>query len=524
MTKLSKFNATLLGLVLVLPTVATAQLFRSAEAAVGDVVATIDLEPLLPAADVFCSIGVAFDGTHLYVDACDDPNIYEIDTSGTLVDTFDVIANGGTSLPNALAFDAKRNGIWIGGQSCITDDQGNTVMPIQFWDFDDDSVTTMFSIPTTLLNPATGNPFLLLCFIDGLAYNENDPTSDADDEIWFSDDVSQEVGLFRPDGTLVKGFDARTVDPSFETFNDGNSGLAIGGTNLYMGNNGGGDVFRADKNTDPLVKVDQFVSGDERQEDMECDPATFSPTEVIWVRTTPQGGLFSNVLTAYEIEPLTCGLPFKAEKFYTQTDVNVEGGEFGTPLPVDEETGKFSLQAVVKPKDGTVSSYNPGQYYAVTKVTLLHDLDKLWISELFGDCTDRVDAAGDPLPSISKVNPDTVPGGALVAVMDPDGAVTDLSSLLSHSDSDGDGEPDLRFTDSNNNGIIDNAEAHLDDVEAGSMVFLYVKFGPGLKGQVLPDDPDALMCHNEEIVEAVVGDDAFSAIADADLMVVPKTV
>jgi hypothetical protein len=201
--------------------------------------------------------------------------------------------------PNALAFDAKRNGLWIGAQTC-----DGTGMPIYFWDFDDDSVTKMFTIPSALTNPATGQSFLFYCFTDGLAYNENDSASDADDEIWFSDDVNRNVGLFRPSGTLVNGYDATSVHASLSTA----SGLAIGGPNLYLANDGGGDVFRANKNTDPLVLVDQFTSGDTRQEDMECDPLTFAPTEVMWVRTTPQGGAFPDVITAYEIEPDTCGL------------------------------------------------------------------------------------------------------------------------------------------------------------------------------------------------------------------------
>jgi len=266
----------------------------TAAADVGDVVAVINPDP--PSDQNFCSIGVAFDGTNLYFNRCSDSNMYEISPSdGSLISTFDT---GVPENPNAMAFDEKRNGIWFGCQSCNVNG-----MPIYFWDFDDDSVTLMFEIPFGLINPATGNPFLSFCFIDGLAYNENDSASDADDELWISDDVDQDLGLFRPDGTLVQGYDMTSVDPSLST----NSGLAIGGDFLYLGNNGGGDVFRADKNTDPLVLIDQFTSGDDRQEDMECDPITFDPTEVMWVRTTPQGGAFPDVITAFEIEPQTCG-------------------------------------------------------------------------------------------------------------------------------------------------------------------------------------------------------------------------
>ena len=265
-------------------------------ATAGDVVKVLgDADDPLPVSGIptYCSVGLAFDGTNLYYNRCGDSNIYKISpANASLVSTFDTIS----LTPNAMAFDATRNGIWFGVQSC--DAIG---MPIYFWDFDDNSVTLVFHVPFGLLNPANGESFLGFCFLDGLAFNANG-IGDADDELWFSDDVNKNLGVFRPDGTLVTGYDATTVDPSLTTL----SGLAIGGSNLYMANDGGGDVFRA--SIPALALVDQFTSGDERQEDMECDPNTFAPTEVMWVRTTPQGGAFPDVITAYEIEAGTCGV------------------------------------------------------------------------------------------------------------------------------------------------------------------------------------------------------------------------
>jgi hypothetical protein len=262
------------------------------------VVATLNLNNIIDAQTVFCSVGVAFDGKYLYVTACDDNNIYKIDTSGNLISKFDVVAAGSPVRPNALAFDAKRNGIWFGGQRCTNDG-----MPIQFWDFDDNTVTTKFTIPFNLTNPANGSPsFLGFCFNDGLAYNENNPADDTDDEIWFSDDVNRNLGLFRPDGTLVNGFDAGAINYNLLS----QSGLAVGGGNLYMANNGGGSVFRVNKST--MTVVDQFFFADERLEDMECDPVTFAPKQVVWVRSTPQGNPNNNLLRALEIEPGTCGV------------------------------------------------------------------------------------------------------------------------------------------------------------------------------------------------------------------------
>ena len=96
---------------------------RDAAAGVGDVVSVISPQP--PSAGNWCSIGVAFDGQDLYFDRCDDPNIYRISAAdGSLLSTFDT---GVAEYPNALAFDAKRNGMWFGCQVC--DGVG---MPIHF--------------------------------------------------------------------------------------------------------------------------------------------------------------------------------------------------------------------------------------------------------------------------------------------------------------------------------------------------------------------------------------------------------
>ncbi len=265
----------------------------NAQAAVGGQIH--QFTPPVESASVICSVGLAADGTALYYNRCGDENIYTIDPiSGALEATFDTNI---PEKPNAMAYDATRNGLWIGTQGCSA-----TGMPIYFWDFDDNSVVLAFTIPYALINPATGTPFLFHCFDDGLAFNANDPGDPADDEIWFSDDVNPNIGVFNTSGTLLVGYDATTIDASLSL----NSGLAIGGDNLYLGNNGGGDIFRADRAAFTLV--DQFVSGDGRQEDMECDPVTFAPIEVMWVRTTPQGVAADDLITAYEIEPGTCGL------------------------------------------------------------------------------------------------------------------------------------------------------------------------------------------------------------------------
>ncbi|MCA9289540.1 MAG: hypothetical protein KDA25_00330 [Phycisphaerales bacterium] len=301
-----------------------------AAADVGDEIAVITVP--VSGADTFCSIGCAFDGGYLHYTRCGDENIYKIDPlSGALIDTF---ASGIPEFPNAISYDATRNAIWIGCQGC------NAVgMPIYLWHFGadgdpntaDDTVTHEFDIPFGLLNPATGNPFLGFCFIDGIAFDAFDPNDPNDDGLWVSDDVDDDLGLFALDGSLINGYAPASVDPSLAT----TSGLAVGGPRIYLANNGGGDVFRADKFADPLTLVDQFENGNDRQEDMECDPVTFAPIEVMWVRTTPQGGAFPDVITAYEIEPGSCGLggaPGASCEFEVQEvlcNCNPDGGTDG---------------------------------------------------------------------------------------------------------------------------------------------------------------------------------------------------
>ena len=272
-------------------------------AAVGDVVHETDLEAIIPAAAVFCSIGLAVDDQATprgYVNDCSGAVIQQIDLiTGASLDARDFAAEIPEE-PNAMAYDASRQGLWI----CTQEDQEGT-MPIYFQDFQgtfgtmaDDTVTQEFAVTVP---PADSFSFH---FCDGLAINLNGAGA-ADDRIYFSDDVHEVTEIYDVTGTHIATIDNTAIDASLVFA----SGVAVGGDYLYMANNGGGDVFRADLAANALQPpvVDEFASGDNRQEDMECDPITFSPTEVMWVRTTPQGGAFPNVITAYEIEPDTCG-------------------------------------------------------------------------------------------------------------------------------------------------------------------------------------------------------------------------
>jgi len=264
-----------------------------AYAAVGDVISTVSPSNFIDSSG--CSVGLSFDGTHLYWDNCASGSIWISDTASPTVNMVDVrdFSAEIPELPNAMAFDAIRGVTYVATQSC--DGAGNT-SPVYEIDhqgtlnnLQDDTVTKLFSAPLA------GN-----CFIDGLAYNQNDPIAGAD-AIYISGDAQSVMHVLTLGGVLMSTIDTSLIAAGAAT----TSGVAVGGTNIYLANDGGGDVFRA---TLPgLVLVDQFVSADERQEDMECDPITFA-VQVMWLRTTPQGGAFPNVATAFEIEPDTCML------------------------------------------------------------------------------------------------------------------------------------------------------------------------------------------------------------------------
>ena len=274
--------------------------------AVGDIRRIISPQP--GASQHFCAVGLAFDGAALYTNRCSDPLIYRVSPlDGALLASFDPHI---PEWPAAMAFDTKRNGLWIGTQNDIGSrvfQCESTGMPIYFWNFDDDSVDLRFVIPHALLNPLNSQRLFSVCFLDGLAYRENDPLIDTDDELWFSDTVgpaSHNIGVFRPDGTLVRGIVAMGKGG---TVVSNNTGLSLGVDYAYSANNGSGDVFRANMFDDPFVFGQEFLNGIRWEADMECDAVTFSPVHVMWVRSDPQGNPTNDVITAYEVEEGECG-------------------------------------------------------------------------------------------------------------------------------------------------------------------------------------------------------------------------
>ncbi|MBI2045471.1 hypothetical protein HYT23_05410, partial [Candidatus Pacearchaeota archaeon] len=222
-------------------------------------------------------VGVAFDGEFLYYTYIDSKNLYKIrpDGSGHEVITTSGISETGLG---ALSYDATRDKIWAGTYGCDKDNGG----PVYLIDKETGEATYMFSVPST---------YITYCLDDGIAFDASD------DSIWYSDDIADTMVHMNTDGTFLGTVDLDTIHPDLAD----NSGIAIGGDNFYLGTDGHETTIRVDRDT--LAILDTFVNTNFRIEDMECDPNTYSPIEVMWIRDA-----YAGQVRAYEIEPATCGL------------------------------------------------------------------------------------------------------------------------------------------------------------------------------------------------------------------------
>lgn len=205
--------------------------------------------------------GLAFDGTNLLLSCWDDGNIVAVSPAdGSHVATHTI---AGISNLEALAWDDGRKLLW--------------------------ACTDHASVGTIDLTANTFTPrFGVAGCTDGLAYDA------ADDTIWASPDVSTTVYHYMSDGTLIGSFPV-----SLGGY--GNSGIAVGGTLLYLANNGGSQIYTSDKafSTPPVL----FASFPRRIEDLECDNVTFAAGGVgaIW-----SGDAYDNILNAWEIPAGAC--------------------------------------------------------------------------------------------------------------------------------------------------------------------------------------------------------------------------
>ena len=211
-----------------------------------------------------CSInvGIAFDGTNLLVSCYDNNRIDYLDpATGAVVSSATVT---GVSALGALAWDEGQQKIW----ACSN--------------FSD----------VVLIDPATHAATYHFtsqgCF-DGLAYDG------ADNTLWSSGDVYSHVEHYATNGTLIGTFPVTAL-----LGGTGNSGIAVGGADLYLANNGGQQIWVAPKT---LGSSSLFATFPRRLEDMECDNLTFAgqQTGAIWVIDA-----YDREINAYAIPQGSC--------------------------------------------------------------------------------------------------------------------------------------------------------------------------------------------------------------------------
>lgn len=212
--------------------------------------------------------GLAFDGDELILSCWSTNSLYYVDPSdGALLRTVPVTGITGIG---ALAYDRARDAVW----ACeyATED----VMLIE-------SGPTS-ATATRAFTPTGG------C-IDGLAFDGTDQT------LFTSGDVAGTVWHYTTDGQRI---DSRDVRNSLGGC--GSSGIAVGGSELFLANNGCQQIFRAAKRDNATPRL--FAGFPERIEDLECDDVTFRAggKAAIWSKDA-----YDSILNAFELGVGDCG-------------------------------------------------------------------------------------------------------------------------------------------------------------------------------------------------------------------------
>jgi hypothetical protein len=303
----------------------------------------------------------------------------------------------------------------------------------------------------------------------------------------------------------------------------------------YSGAPGGSAIFRIDEGLTTATHVVDIID-DQGLHDLTLGPSSsgvgksvyftvhnvFTQGEEVWEVTVPECNAievdkvygFTDVCfekdndmdgefteDPVDFDPAGNAIDNDEDGLFNEDDTECPTGtSLGTILPTtDQPDGveRFMVNAVLK-KNGKVSSYNPGQYYAVSIIDVLSDINELTIWEDYGDCTDS---------NLSALNPPSGGGSVVIVMVGPDGVARQIMDANS---------PNVTVQ---NDGT---AHAHImNPIPAGTTVLMYVKFKPGLKGMTMPSFPDNT-CLNEN--SAVAGDPdnpVDSGSATADLMVRP---
>ena len=238
-------------------------------AAAGDILADQPMPNGHPGART--SVGVAFDGTEFYLSG-GGTTIHVLKLiAGLMTETREIT----TTRPyGALAYDKTRDDLW----ACYAGSP-----------FEIERIDKMTGAVKQTMDVSALGPHFLFC--DGLAFDARVVADPSDDVLYYSPDISPTIyRLNAITGALIDSFPFAPIQSGISTC--GNSGIAVGGPDVWLTDNGCNHLFRADK--PPTTRLGVFDAKD-RPEDLECDDVTFAPKTAIWMRHFED-----NFLTAYE--------------------------------------------------------------------------------------------------------------------------------------------------------------------------------------------------------------------------------
>jgi hypothetical protein len=254
-----------------------------ARAMTGDNLSSFDATATagIPACASGVGTGIAFDGVRLYL-SCSGSNVLErVIASGTHASAGPISVTGMTSI-DALAYDGTAGGgkIW----ACHN--------------FSDVYLITLSPLPPLLPTTATGTFKFSTSngCRDGLAFDGTNTT------LWASGDESDSIQHYSlgppngPTGTLMASFSGLVAKLGGL---HGNSGIAVGGSTLYLANDGGEQIYQCDKGLVTCTLMSTFPG--HRIEDLECDNVTFPGKSAIWSQDA-----YDRILNAWEIPAGTC--------------------------------------------------------------------------------------------------------------------------------------------------------------------------------------------------------------------------
>lgn len=386
--------------------------------------------------------GMAFDGTSLYYTIVGNTNIFKTDMFGNLTATIPtpVIIGVGQPQGGPLAWD---------GMNLWTINYGTDGNLVQL-NTSGGLVSTCNIFTANPGHPAI-TPASKINFEDGL-----DWTGIPGSELVLSGEAfAGNSVIFLNTSCGIQSWFTPLVKSGF-----GTSGVAFDGVNLWHAYPLSSQAFQT--NVTGGETGPNFSTAPLQLEDLAYDTVTFAPKCALWGNNAAG----TNQLTAYEVP---CGIvppSFTIKKDFRFTDVNFtrQPAMLGDLLPDADADGKFDVRYVTKPKDGTVSSTNPGQLYGVITAN--------------GSGADMVDIT-DTFGTQFDVNPDKLGGGVEVIRVDSTGNATVLT-----------GTTQVTSASVDNAGNMVDLTIDLDTpLAADEKLVVYIKFQTALKGMT-PDFTD----------------------------------